>query len=162
MEYYYPNEKIVAFITARWNRIQERLHQRPKHLRSKFDYEESTETPDFPDQTRLKLILDVIYHASLLIEESRRIAVRVAYLPLGISEEKDTYHLENKPIALETPVNFTVSEVMRLAPALDATRSMILVCPGKSIPSKIISLLRWNLAIIAGVSAGVEEEAAIW
>jgi hypothetical protein len=135
MEYIYPNDKLVTFTIDRWNEIQGVLQQRPKNIKSKLDSKELTKNPVFPNKTLLKLILDVVYHASLRIEESRRIAVRVAYLPPGIPEKNDIYNLDHKPIALTTPTNFTINEVMRLAPALDATRSMILVCPSELVLS---------------------------
>jgi hypothetical protein len=147
MEYIYPNDKLVALTIERWDRIQEMFQQMPKidllePGRKEID-EKVTKRPVFPNQKLLRLILDVVYQASLKIEESRRIAVRVSYLPPGISEGYSTYNLMREPIMLTTPVNFTVDEVMRLAPALDATKSMILVCPS----GLVLSEAEYPLAI---------------
>ena len=136
MDYIYPDDRLVIFITEQWGRIQEALHGNRETNLSEVERKELTEKPVFPNQTLLKMILDVVYHASFRTEESRRIAVRVAYLPPGITERNGKYHLMYKPIALTRPINFTVDEVMRLAPALDATRSMILVCPSELVLSE--------------------------
>lgn len=93
----------------------------------------ATKRPPFPDEELLKAILDVLYHVSFLTEESRRVAVRVAYIPPDISEQeqRSVLNLHDSPIGFTPPISFTVSEVLRLAPALDATQSIIAVCPSR-------------------------------
>ena len=146
MDYTYPDDRLVAFTSEKWSRIQEAIQGSRETKVSEVESKELAEKPVFPNQTLLKIILDVVYHASFRTEESRRIAVRVAYLPPGTTERNGKYHLMYKPIALTNPVNFTVDEVMRLAPALDATRSMILVCPSELVlPEAEHPLVIWGV-----------------
>ena len=146
MEYAYPDDRLVALTSERWRRIQEALHGSQETSPSELESKELAEKPAFPNQRLLKMILDVVYHASFRTEESRRIAVRVAYLPRGITETPGKYHLMHKPMAFTNPIDFTVDEVMRLAPALDATRSMILVCPSELVvPDAEHALVIWGV-----------------
>ena len=90
-----------------------------------------------PTRKTLRDLLGVIYHVSMLTEESRRLAVRVCYVaPEDIRlRNADDRLIHDHPVAFSSPRPFTVKEVMRLAPALDPNRSVIVVCRSKKTAS---------------------------
>ena len=49
MAYLYPNEELVAFSTAKWNRIQKTLGEKPGRLKSRTDIQRPSTKPPFPD-----------------------------------------------------------------------------------------------------------------
>lgn len=96
--------------------------------------------PTFPSEEVLQKLFDVIYHVSFLTEESRKLAVRLAFLPTEDCHA-DILNLHKSPVAFSSPRPFTPPEIMRLAPALDPTQSMIAVAPSKSGDLEIWGLL---------------------
>ena len=89
----------------------------------------------FPPNKLLSYILDVLYHSSFLTEESRRVALRVTYLPpdLPEQEQKDILNHQGTVTRLLQPRPMTPSELLRLAPAVDPFHSMILVAESKAL-----------------------------
>ncbi len=84
----------------------------------------------FPDDEELKALFDVLYHVSFLTEESRHLAVRVAYLPPDLPNEqmRGQLNLHDSPVKFTSPILFTAAEVLRLAPAIEPTQSILVVC----------------------------------
>jgi hypothetical protein len=141
MKYFYPDD-LVTITIKRWNHLQEILFQPAKHQSSKTrkagednSVYSTPKRPPFPDEESLKAILDILYHVSFLTEESRRIAARVTYILPSTSEQKLVF-LHKPPIAFLSPMSFTVSNVLRLAPAIEPTQSLIAVCPCKLVNLK--------------------------
>ena len=120
--YLYPPD-ITEITVKRWKQINSRIHS----------------SPPFPTNDELKTILDVIYHVSFLTEENRRIAVRIAYFPQKDFENQLPPYMNTHdiPIPFSQPIRFNVSEVLRLAPALEPTVSAIAICSTKDIESSL-------------------------
>lgn len=155
MEYFYPHD-LVAITLERWDRLQKRLlrparRRLPKTLKAGEgrSAHSSRKRPPFPDEESLKAILHVLYHVSFLTEESRPIAVRVAYILPGTSEqERETVlNLHEPPIPFLSPMSFTASEVLRLAPAIEPRQSIIAVCPRElaNLESRESPLAIWGI-----------------
>jgi hypothetical protein len=102
--------------------------------------------PTFPTEEVLRKLFDVIYHVSFLTEESRKLAVRLAFLTPEDCHA-DILNLHNSPMAFSSPRPCTPPEIMRLAPALDPTQSMIAVAPSESVglTNSAHSLAIWGL-----------------
>lgn len=81
--------------------------------------------PAFPSNEIFLNMIEVVYHASFLTEESRRIWFRVVYIsPNEI--EKDKIHLRYvRTIKFDEPRIFNVNELLKLAPAADPTQVLI-------------------------------------
>lgn len=138
MEYTYPHD-LIPIMKKKWNTFQARLNapepvKESGRKKSKGSGKTASILPSpFPDDKSLKTLLDVIYHVSFLTEESRRIAGRVAYIPPNCSDENIINHLNHHkpPIKFLTPNPFTIGEVLRLAPAIEPTQSILAVCPSQ-------------------------------
>lgn len=112
-DYLYPSE-IVEEVIKRWDLFQGRFREKPP----------------FPDRDTVRKILDVVYHASLLTEESRRVNLRVVYLPQNLPDKQKRFINANRsPIKFAEPITFDINELLRLAPSVEATKSMIAVYP---------------------------------
>lgn len=131
--YLYPQD-LVEIIVKRW-----------EHINSKLLHS----SPPFPTEDELKTILDVLYHVSFLTEENRRIAVRIVYIPQKDFNNQLSTYMNNHdlPIPFLQPIRFNVSEVLRLAPALDPTVSAIAICSTKEIESSLVDspLAIWGI-----------------
>jgi hypothetical protein len=86
-------------------------------------------TVELPAQKTLKELLDVCYHASFLVEESRPVTFRAVFIekttlikPLGVDNSYPT-----ELYIFDAPLPFTVAELRRLAPAADLTRVLIAI-----------------------------------
>lgn len=120
-------------LVASWDRKTRRMKTARKRV-SKVEPGDPERFP-FPSDESLLYLLDVLYHSSFLTEESRRIALRVTYLPPNLDKRKQdeilnhqgtvTRLLETRPVS---PV-----ELLRLAPAVDPSQSMILVGDSKEL-----------------------------
>jgi hypothetical protein len=82
-----------------------------------------------PSDRVMSTLFEVAYHASFLTEEGRKLHFRIIF---GSEEElssKDRYRgrLTPRPIVFDAPRDFSVSEILRLAPALDMTQVLICV-----------------------------------
>lgn len=88
--------------------------------------------PALPDKDTFQKIIDVVYHASFLTEERRRIWFRVVY----VSKEaiiKTSKRLEDtRVVEFTSPRPFDVNELVKLAPAADPTQVLIGVYEGDS------------------------------
>lgn len=85
--------------------------------------------PPRPNHEQVRAMLDVTYHASFLVEEGRRVAVRVAFLPAITNLERVSINFHDSPIRFTVPFAFTVAEVLRLAPAIEPSTSLLLIGP---------------------------------
>jgi hypothetical protein len=122
--YHYPPD-LVEITIKQW-----------KHINSRILHS----SPPFPTEDELKTILDVLYHVSFLTEENRRIAVRIVYIPQKDFMNQLPSYMNNhdRPIPFLRPIRFNVSEVLRLAPALEPTVSAIAICSTKEIESSLV------------------------
>ena len=81
-----------------------------------------------PSKETFDEIANVMYHASFLLEEGRRIWFRVVYCSLEDLETKRiTNALNFHTIIFDKPRNFGVHELLKLAPAVDPTQVLIAV-----------------------------------
>jgi hypothetical protein len=82
--------------------------------------------PALPDKEIFQNMIDTVYHASFLTEESRRIWFRVVYISPKEIGEKDKIRLRYvNTIEFDKPRMFTVNELLKLAPAADPTQVLI-------------------------------------
>ncbi len=126
-EFLYPAD-LVAKCKEGWERFHRRL-TRPV-VRSEGDHTEGPERvdPPFPSDEHLLELIETVYHLSFLAEEGRRIAIRVIYLPPHTFEHRNGLNLHGEPARLLRPAKLSVGELLKLAPAVQATESAILVC----------------------------------
>ncbi|PFM59522.1 hypothetical protein COJ48_24890 [Bacillus cereus] len=121
MAFIYPKD-LIPVIEDSWK----------KHQDTSIFSKKDIEVP-FPSTANLEYILDVLYHVSFLTEESRKVSVTTAYFePINCDIEK-VLNGNAPPIVFDNPVKFSVSEVLRLSPALDPKNTMLLICPEKCI-----------------------------
>ena len=76
-----------------------------------------------PEQQTLNQLLDVCYHASFLVEESRPVTFRAVFLE-HTTQIKPLEAGQSHPTELylfDAPVPFTAEEVRQVAPAADLT-----------------------------------------
>ncbi len=74
--------------------------------------------PSLPSENVVQKIIDVVYHASFLTEESRKLWFRVVYLKPEEIRKEDV-------IKFDLPRDFNVGELVKLAPAADPTQVLI-------------------------------------
>lgn len=111
-DYLYPSD-IVDEVIKRWDIFQGRFREKPP----------------FPDKDTVRKILNVVYHASLLTEESRRVSLRVIYLPQNLSEKQiNNINIDKLPVKFAEPIRFDIGELLRIAPSVEANKSMIAIC----------------------------------
>jgi len=92
------------------------------------------EIPSFPKKEIFKKLVDVIYHASFLTEEQRRIWFRVVYISKDeIKKEAQRPVREIRVIEFKQARNFTIGELVKLAPAADPIQVLIGVYQAKSL-----------------------------
>jgi hypothetical protein len=106
-------------------------------------YETFSQLPS--DKVLLEL-LEVVYHASFLTEESRRISVRILFSQLEIIKKKLNNPISNNRLSVlefEQKRVFSKGEILRLAPATDPEKMLI----GVEYDSKK-GLLIWGLVDI--------------
>lgn len=108
-DYLYPQD-LYEEITKKW---AYRLH--PKEA-----------IPQLPDKAIFNELIEVIYHASFLTEERRRIWFRVIYIPAEILvKERKWAPNNNRIIKFHSPRIFNASELLKLAPSADPTQVLI-------------------------------------
>ncbi len=105
-----------------------------EHLRKAWrrrDFPEQS-VPRLPPTERLREFLEVAYHASMLTEEQRKIGFRLAFMSpelakrlAGPAELGRVF----EPVEFDAPRDFSVPEILRLAPATDLTKVLICVSP---------------------------------
>jgi len=85
-----------------------------------------------PRNDRLREFLEVAYHASLLTEEQRRIGFRLAFISPDVATKlagPEELGRLFEPVGFDHPREFSVREILRLAPATDHTKVLICVWP---------------------------------
>ncbi|MDD5130757.1 MAG: diadenylate cyclase [Candidatus Omnitrophica bacterium] len=104
--------------------------------------------PPLPDRIYIEDMLNVVYHASFLTEESRRVWFRIIFVNQAslVKVERDIFDYTNI-IVFQHPREFNVSELLKLAPAADPTQVLI----GVYIDNISNKLIIWGL-IDTGVS----------
>lgn len=131
--YSYPNE-LVAVIKKLWNAsVQHKKEQ----------------VPELPTDDTLKNLIDVAYHASFLTEEQRRIGFKLIFCSKeNLSKNPKFFKRDYENsyvVSFSKPREFSVSELLRIAPATDFTRILICVDEYKTSRSKKSSLKIWGL-----------------
>jgi len=92
---------------------------------------EGEKVPNLPDEETFNRIVDVVYHASFLTEEKRRIWFRVTYASKELiakeakKRTRDETSERYKIISFDRPRVFSVEEIVKLAPAADPTQVLI-------------------------------------
>jgi len=82
--------------------------------------------PDLPDKGVFQKLVNIVYHASFLTEERRKIWFRVVYAPQKTITEKSERGIEAiKVVKFDNPRIINVSELVKLAPAADPTHVLI-------------------------------------
>jgi hypothetical protein len=88
--------------------------------------------PDLPPDEQIRRFLEVAYHASMLTEEQRKIGFRLAFISpdtaLQLAGPVELGRLF-EPVRFEVSRDFSVPEILRLAPATDHTKVLICVSP---------------------------------
>lgn len=90
--------------------------------------------PPLPQTDLLKQFLEIAFHTSLLTEEQRRIGFRLALISRRSARkesESSGVHQKYDLVEFAVPRDFSVTEVLRLAPATDMTRTLICVQPSQ-------------------------------
>jgi len=88
--------------------------------------------PALPDKDEFQKIIDVVYHASFLTEERRRIWFRVVHVSKKAIRKTGKILEDPRIVEFTSPRPFDVSELVKLAPAADPTQVLIGVCKGDS------------------------------
>ena len=110
-EFIYPSN-LYDLVKSRWSKIS--------HT--------GEELLPMPDEDDFNEILNVVYHASFLTEERRRIWFRVTYLSPEALEKGSVVNADDiRTIKFDNPRIFGVSELSKLAPAADPTQVLIAV-----------------------------------
>jgi hypothetical protein len=133
MDLKYPND-LAELVAKQWSELQSPASSPSTALVSKAPGRHVIlrgAESSLPDPDILRQLMGTLYHVSLLTEESRKLAVRISFLmPEDFNNRgPGDQVIHDPPVAFSTPREFTVSEVMRLAPALDPTQSVLVVCP---------------------------------
>lgn len=116
-------------VIGSWDSEQGQMRRIPPGEQSERVEAAPGDTLPFPSDEGLTHLLNTVYHASLLAEENRRLSLRVAYLPPDIPVDVRASHLWSMPppFRLNPPRALTSAELMRLGPATDPTRALVLV-----------------------------------
>lgn len=91
---------------------------------------ERKHAPGLPTRDRLEHFLEVAFHASFLTEEQRNIQFRLALVSKRAAEREAGLagvHRKFELVEFAVPRGFSVTEILRLAPATDVTRTLICV-----------------------------------
>ena len=85
--------------------------------------------PKLPSKNTMEALFEVAYHASFLTEEGRKLHFRIIFASKDELTDKDRFrgHLTSRPIVFDSLREFSISEILRLAPALDMTQVLICV-----------------------------------
>lgn len=134
-QFMYPSE-CSEMLRQQWDKFQRLLfRRRTQESSSARDEVPPPPEPPFPEKAQLKLLLDVLYHVSFMREEGRDTRLRLAYLrPDDFeSKQREILNLDAKPFTLKPVHPFTVSSLRRIAPAVDPTQSLLLVCDSSAL-----------------------------
>ncbi len=148
----YPSD-LVGVCKERWERRQQPAKPtsgttRPADL--------TEDRPPFPSDAHLLELLQIVYHLSFLAEEGRRVAVRVIYVLPHTFEHCNGLNLSQKPARLQHPLPLSVGELLKLAPAVQATESAIMVAPAQAVEAGGADRSADNLMIWGVLHLGTE------
>lgn len=107
MEYKYPSD-LYELISVNWNK---------KRWSKQV-------IPDLPEREVTEELLDVVYHASFLTEEARKLWIRIIY----IAPDEVIRKYSNNPLSkltFDKPLAFTPGDLIKLAPATNPRQSLI-------------------------------------
>jgi len=117
-------------LVAKWDSKARKMRRaRPSERKPTVDAGPLEKLP-FPSDAALTCLLETVYHASFLTEEARRLAIRVTYLDSDLSDEvkRSILNLNERNIIRLTPPQFlSPASLLRLAPAVDPTQTLVLV-----------------------------------
>jgi hypothetical protein len=85
--------------------------------------------PPFPSDEHLLELLETIYHASFLVDEGRRIGLRVMYVLPETFENQKGLNLGKSPARFARHIDLSVGALLKLAPAVRASESAIALAP---------------------------------
>jgi hypothetical protein len=150
---------------AVWNPETKRMRSVPENERVPSLEPRHAAPPALPEDGALALLLEVVYHASFLTEEGRRLGLRVIYLPPASPEDRRDVigNLDTKPIRLIPPRPLNPAELLRIAPAADPAQTLIVVGESNSVgmsgeaPLAIWALLHLGrdwFELVSGRSSG--------
>jgi hypothetical protein len=146
MAFVYPAQA-SNLVSQQWRRFQDQ-HVSGQSLADK-DGSQLNAQPPFPSNENLELILDSVYHASFLVEEGRRLFIRLIYLPPNVCNEgwEQMLNHSNSPFTMHPPRPLSVSEILRLAPALDPFQSTLVVCADDDLdrPTGSATVVIWGI-----------------
>jgi len=84
--------------------------------------------PVLPTDIVMQELFEVAYHASFLTEEGRKLHFRIIFASEEDFSKKENHSkITQRHIVFDTPRDFSISEILRLAPALDMTQVLICV-----------------------------------
>src|SRR5215213_1916590 len=120
-----------------------------KEVWGKRTFGRTEKIPALPNDSILNEILNSAFHASLLTEEQRKIGFRLVYSSKTEMEAAQSvysrmnigWHIVVFPKARD----FSISEILRLAPATDLTRIMICVDKVTTKKGGSLNLKIWGL-----------------
>lgn len=128
----YPSD-LLKICKEAWQREQRRMHPpekpTPAEPRPRND---KKDCPPFPSDEHLLELLETVYHLSFLAEEGRRVAVRVIYVLPKTFELCNQLNLPPRAARFQRAATLSVGELLKLAPAVQATESAIMVAPATS------------------------------
>ncbi|MBE5093545.1 hypothetical protein CN513_23780 [Bacillus cereus] len=135
MSFIYP-EDLISHIKTDWENYQKQYKRTIKNLKIPA-----------PSSAHLKEILDVLYHVSFLTEESRKISVKSAYFEPNNCNIKSVLNGYEPPIVFDKPIQYSVTEVLRLSPAFNSENTLLMVCPKDCVESGCNSsdLVIWGI-----------------
>lgn len=108
------------------------------------------EVAQIPKTGHLKEFLEIAYHASMFTEEARQIDFRIAFISREEANQlagPEEFGRLYEPVTFTAPREFSVKEILRLAPATDHTNVLICVSPvnGHSDNGELPPLNIWGL-----------------
>jgi hypothetical protein len=140
-KFLYPAD-LVKICRESWEKSQKRATSR-RLPSGKEQFQD--DSPPFPSDSQLLDLLETIYHVSFLAEEGRRIAVRLIYVLPETFEHSRGLNLHQQPARLHRPAQLSVSELLKLAPAVQAAESAIMVAPSESLGGNQDGLMLWGV-----------------
>jgi len=137
MELKYPSD-IIEVLKRKWVAHQNYLYV-PKKIKDAKKKGEIIAL-EFPSDDKLKIILDIVYHASFLTEESNRICHRIGYMYPSKSNKKHfIFNLTREPLRLLNPIEFSIHELLKISPSINPHQSILLICEGEKIETNLDS-----------------------
>lgn len=85
--------------------------------------------PPFPTHEHTLELIETVYNLSFLLEEGRRVGIRVMYLTPEMIVKNNDINIHSDPVRLEQKIPLSVGDLLKLAPAVQANESAILIGP---------------------------------